>query len=210
MTPRSTISLSRDKYIRFGSSACGSGPFAPEPLPPDASKATISSSIFFVASGSAGAPSGVENLMPLYSGGLCEAVKLIAPSALACVTAYEMAGVGAASAITSGVIPWADRISAAIAHRVSPMKPRVSSHDDLGALRLLRNHVARNPIHCPPHVGKRELIRHHRAPTRSPELDLCCHGSNPAESMVLLPRVILVAILWTRNRPCCDASTACL
>ena len=29
----------------------------------------------------AGAPSGVENLMPLYSGGLCEAVKFIAPSA---------------------------------------------------------------------------------------------------------------------------------
>jgi len=32
-----------------------------------------------VASGSAGAPSGVENLIPLYSGGLWEAVKFSTP-----------------------------------------------------------------------------------------------------------------------------------
>src|SRR6187200_1085827 len=36
---------------------------------------------FFVTSGRAGAPSGVENLMPLYSGGLWDAVKFSAPSA---------------------------------------------------------------------------------------------------------------------------------
>ena len=46
------------------------------------SPAAISASIFFVTSGNAGHPSGVENLIPLYSGGLCEAVKLITPSAL--------------------------------------------------------------------------------------------------------------------------------
>src|SRR5579862_7876574 len=45
------------------------------------SLALISNSIFFVTSGSAGQPSQVENLMPLYCGGLCEAVKLITPSA---------------------------------------------------------------------------------------------------------------------------------
>jgi hypothetical protein len=67
--------------------------------------AAISASILFVASGRAGAPSGVENLMPLYSGGLCEAVKLIAPSALLCRTAWDIAGVGAASAIIMGVMP---------------------------------------------------------------------------------------------------------
>src|SRR4029077_19282629 len=78
--------------------------------------------LFFVTSGSAGAPSGVENLIPLYSDGLCDAVKLIAPSAFAWVTAYEIAGVGAASAMTNGVTPCAQRISAAIAQNVSPRK----------------------------------------------------------------------------------------
>src|SRR5205823_11558066 len=72
---------------------------------PDCSPAAISFSICCVTSGRAGAPSGVENLIPLYSGGLCEAVKLMAPSAFSCITAYEMAGVGAGSEITRGVMP---------------------------------------------------------------------------------------------------------
>src|ERR1041385_9149961 len=80
----------------------------------------ISASMALVASGSAGAPSGVENLIPLYSGGLCDAVKLMTPSALLWVTAWENAGVGAGSATTSGVIPWLAKISAAIAQNVSP------------------------------------------------------------------------------------------
>src|SRR5256885_17167085 len=71
----------------------------------DCSLAAISFSMCCVTSGSAGAPSGVENLIPLYSGGLCEAVKLMAPSAFSCITAYEIAGVGAGSAITRGVMP---------------------------------------------------------------------------------------------------------
>src|SRR6185437_1385075 len=78
----------------------------------------ISFSICCVTSGKAGAPSGVENLMPLYSGGLWEAVKLIAPSAFSCITAYEMAGVGAGSAISRGVMPWAMRISSAMEQKV--------------------------------------------------------------------------------------------
>ena len=49
---------------------------------PVAATLLISSSICFVISGSAGAPFDVENFRPLYSGGLCEAVKLIAPIAL--------------------------------------------------------------------------------------------------------------------------------
>jgi isocitrate/isopropylmalate dehydrogenase len=47
--------------------------------PPAATIAAMAASICLVTSGRAGAPSCVENLMPLYSGGLCEAVKLIAP-----------------------------------------------------------------------------------------------------------------------------------
>src|ERR1700686_5787406 len=86
------------------------------------SPATISASIFFVTSGSAGQPSGVENLIPLYSGGLCEAVKLITPSALLWTTAYANAGVGAGSVTTTGVIECAARISAAIEQNVSPRK----------------------------------------------------------------------------------------
>ena len=48
---------------------------------------STAASICLVASGSAGAPSGVEYLMPLYSGGLCEAVKLMAPEVLSVRTA---------------------------------------------------------------------------------------------------------------------------
>src|SRR5579864_2018100 len=122
MTLRSTISPSRFKYAVFGSSdpaiTDADAAFAGGAL----SAATISASIFLVASGKAGHPSGVENLIPLYSGGLCEAVKLIAPSDFDSITAYEIAGVGAASAITSGVIPCAVKISAAIEHSVSPRK----------------------------------------------------------------------------------------
>src|SRR6185312_1143952 len=67
--------------------------------------ALMAASICFVTSGSAGAPSGDEYLIPLYSGGLWEAVKLIAPVAFSTRTAWAMAGVGAASGITIGVIP---------------------------------------------------------------------------------------------------------
>ncbi len=49
----------------------------------------------FVTSGSAGAPFDVENFRPLYSGGLCEAVKLIAPIALRRTVSKETQGVGA-------------------------------------------------------------------------------------------------------------------
>ncbi len=66
------------------------------------SAAMIAASILLVTSGSAGAPSGVENLMPLYSGGLCEAVKLMAPSELRRMTSQEIAGVGAGSVTMSG------------------------------------------------------------------------------------------------------------
>ena len=43
-----------------------------------------------VASGSAGVHPAWENLMPLYSGGLCDAVKLMARSAFDRITSYEI------------------------------------------------------------------------------------------------------------------------
>ena len=89
---------------------------------PTGSMAAICFSICLVISGRAGAPSGVENLMPLYSGGLWEAVKLMAPSAWLRITAQAMAGVGAGSAITRTVMPWAERMSDAISTKVSPRK----------------------------------------------------------------------------------------
>src|SRR5258706_13694004 len=55
----------------------------------------ISSSICLVISGRAGAPFEVENFKPLYSGGLWEAVKLIAPIALRRIVSKETHGVGA-------------------------------------------------------------------------------------------------------------------
>src|ERR1700686_5321486 len=116
MTSRSTISRNRERYMRRGSIDCDSALVVPGVCGFASMKmAAISRSIACVTSGSAGAPSGVENLMPLYSGGLCEAVMLMAPSALDWITAYEIAGVGAGSARTSGVMPWLDNMSAAMA-----------------------------------------------------------------------------------------------
>src|ERR1700728_1438767 len=100
----SMISRKRERYMRRGSIACDSAFFELGSCGL-VSKAVIADSMAFVTSGRAGAPSGVENFMPLYSGGLCDAVKLIAPSALDSITEYEIAGVGAGSAITSGVTP---------------------------------------------------------------------------------------------------------
>src|SRR4030081_3822511 len=128
MTSRSTSSRSRERYMRRGSIDWGcvwgreGSALVVLRVCGFASKTAISRSIACVTSGSAGPPSGVENLMPLYSGGLCEAVKLMAPSALDWSTAYEMVGVGADSAMTSGVMPWLDKISAAMAQKVSPRK----------------------------------------------------------------------------------------
>src|ERR1700683_2825473 len=93
MTSRSTISRNRERYMRRGSMNWDrDSVFAAPGVCGFASNAAISDSIALVTSGSAGAPSGVENLMPLYSGGLCEAVKLMAPSAFDWITAYEMVG----------------------------------------------------------------------------------------------------------------------
>src|SRR5271169_1143307 len=96
----STSSRKRERYMRRGSMDCHWDWDCTSALIAGcvcgfASKAAISRSMACVTSGSAGAPSGVENLMPLYSGGLCEAVKLMAPSAFDWITAYEMVGVGA-------------------------------------------------------------------------------------------------------------------
>ncbi len=92
------------------------------PPPPPLKRFSAAASICFVASGRAGAPSGVEYLMPLYFGGLCEAVKLMEPQVLSVRTAYAMAGVGAASGITIGVTPAAARTLAASATKLSPRK----------------------------------------------------------------------------------------
>src|ERR1041385_3074694 len=56
--------------------------------------AWISASMALVISGSAGAPFDVENFSPLYSGGLCEAVKLMAPIAFLRTVSYDTHGVG--------------------------------------------------------------------------------------------------------------------
>ena len=99
-------------------------------MPPPSPLAILSAaaSICFVASGSAGAPSGVEYLMPLYSGGLCEAVKLMEPQVLSVRTACAMAGVGAASGITIGVTPAAASTRAASATKLSPRKRGIAAY----------------------------------------------------------------------------------
>ncbi len=122
MAFRSTSSANR--FMNAGFTSAVSNPLAgalpngilPQPIP------AIAASICLVTSGSAGAPSCVENLMPLYSGGLCEAVKLIAPEVFSSRTAYAMAGVGAASGITIGVTRAPASTLAASATKLSPRK----------------------------------------------------------------------------------------
>src|ERR1017187_7689642 len=106
MAFKSTSSASRLRNSGFTSvvskPAAGGSDFG---IAAAAGAAAIAASICFVTSGSAGAPSCVENLIPLYSGGLCDAVKLIAPEVFIWRTAYAIAGVGAGFGITIGVTP---------------------------------------------------------------------------------------------------------
>src|SRR5262249_16234063 len=87
--------------------------------------AWISSSMARVISGSAGAPFEVENLRPLYSGGLCEAVKLMAPIALRRTVSYETHGVGTSRLHRKAWIPLKARMRAASEANFSDRK-RVS------------------------------------------------------------------------------------
>src|ERR1035437_10228735 len=81
---RSTSSASRLRNAGFTSAVSKplAGGFAWGIGAPLFSNAATADSIRWVTWGRAGAPSWVENLMPLYSGGLCEAVKLMAPEVL--------------------------------------------------------------------------------------------------------------------------------
>jgi hypothetical protein len=79
------------------------------------------SSILLVTSGSAGAPSGVENLMPWYSGGLCDAVKFSPPTAVLLLMAKEIVGVGVGPLQASTRNPCRDPMSAATEANFSPM-----------------------------------------------------------------------------------------
>src|SRR5947199_6686282 len=86
----------------------------------------ISRSIAFVTSGSAGAPFEVENFRPLYSGGLCDAVKLIAPIALRRTVSNETHGVGTSRLQRNAWMPLYARILAASRANFSERK-RVSN-----------------------------------------------------------------------------------
>ncbi|MNC90047.1 hypothetical protein D3C83_60910 [compost metagenome] len=66
-----------------------------------------------MTSGSAGAPFEVENFRPLYSGGLCEAVKLMAPMALRRMVSNETHGVGTSRVQRKAWMPLKARILAA-------------------------------------------------------------------------------------------------
>ena len=52
---------------------------------------------------------------------------------------------------------------------------RIAPDDDFCPTRFLRRHVARNAVHSPVHIRKRELLGHHRPPSRCAKLDLRCH-----------------------------------
>jgi hypothetical protein len=129
-----------------------------------ASLAVISVSIRLVASGSAGAPSGVENLMPLYSGGLWEAVKLMAPSAF-------LANHGVGDGRGGGRFGDQQRRDAVggenfFRHGAESFaqEARVAAHDYARPGSFLRNYVARDSSDGAAHVGEGKLVGHDGAP----------------------------------------------
>src|ERR1035437_10076263 len=119
---RSTSSTSRLRNAGFTSAVSKpfAGGFAWGIDAPLFSNAATADSICWVTWGRAGAPSWVENLMPLYSGGVCEAVKLMAPEVWGSPTAEAIAGVGAAWGMMIGVMPAAANTRAATSTKFSP------------------------------------------------------------------------------------------
>ena len=132
----------------------------------------ISASIFFVTSGSAGQPSGVENLMPLYSGGLCDAVKLMTPSAL-CVH-HSISKRRSRRGFGDDQRRDAVRRQDFRRHRAKcfAQESRIAPDNDARTLRLLRSYVAGNSAHRALHVGEGEFLRHHGAPSGCAKFDL--------------------------------------
>src|SRR5512139_1247827 len=82
-------------------------------------------SISLVVSGKAGPPQAGENLRPLYSGGLCLAVKLMPPAAFLRMISKATAGVGTSLFERKERMPFAERtLTASAANRSD--KKRVS------------------------------------------------------------------------------------
>src|SRR5438128_2201167 len=92
MALKSRISFRRSRYAGL-MSICSVADLLGALAGPSESAFVTSASIALVTSGNEGAPSLELNFTPLYSAGLWEAVKLMAPSALRFVMAWEIAGV---------------------------------------------------------------------------------------------------------------------
>ena len=114
--------------------------------------------------------------MPLYSGGLCEAVKLMAPSALLANhgVGNRRGGRGLGNHQRRDAVS-RQNVGRHGAERLAE-KTRIAAHDDPRARGLLRNHVTRNAITARRHIGEGKFLGHHRAPSGSAELDLHRHA----------------------------------
>ena len=116
---------------RSGRSRLRSRPWQTAALSP----ATISASIFFVTSGKSRTSVGRGKLDSVIfrrivrRGEIDHSIRLVVDYGVAKCRESERA-----RATTSGVIPCADKISAAIEQNVSPEKTRIASHDDASAL----------------------------------------------------------------------------
>ncbi len=125
-----------------------------------------------VTSGSAGAPSDVENLMPRYRGGLWLAVKFRAPAAPRRRISNASTGVGTGRAAISAGEALAERESAPPPRR--NVRPGIAcrSRRERSAPLAPRAEHARDGRHDPPGVSERELVGQDGAPARRPETDL--------------------------------------
>ena len=131
----------------------------------------ISRSIAFVISGSAGAPFEVENFRPLYSGGLCEAVKLIAPIALRRTVSNETHGVGTSRVQRNAWMPLKARIFAASERELLGEEARVVRDDDAASLLPRFLEVVGDALAGDADVVEGEVLADDAAPAGGPELD---------------------------------------
>ena len=125
--------------------------------------------------------------MPLYSGGLCEAVKLIPPRAFFSRMANATTGVGTSRSATQGRHALAHDDARGLVDEALAQEPGVRRDDEAPVRVAGRAGDARDGGDDPPRVRERELLAEDRAPAGRPESDherVGFYGARPTD----LPR----------------------
>jgi hypothetical protein len=134
--------------------------------------AWISFSIACVTSLSAGAPFAVENFSPLYSGGLCDAVKLIAPSSPRRIVSNAMhRRRNVAIADVRPEVVEGEHLRG-LGGELLRQKARVVADENPAGLDALAVDEIDDALNGDADVLEREVLADHAPPPRGSELDL--------------------------------------